>query len=83
MTENIKIMCLLVKNLIWSSIPSMLLYSITENLALSIILWAVTLVCEILPYVALNDEGTTKNNISVILIKYRFICKPWGDPEER
>lgn len=60
MTENIKIMCLLVKNLIWSSIPSMLLYSITENLALSIILWAVTLVCEILPYVALNDEGTAK-----------------------
>ena len=60
MTENIKIMCLLVKNLIWSSIPSMLLYSITENLALSIILWAVTLVCEILPYVTINDEGTAK-----------------------
>lgn len=60
MTENIKIMCLLVKNLIWSSIPSMLLYSITENLTLSIILWAVTLVCEILPYVAINDEGTAK-----------------------
>ena len=60
MTENIKIICLLVKNLIWSSIPSMLLYSITENLALSIILWAVTLVCEILPYVTINDEGTAK-----------------------
>lgn len=57
MTENIKIMCLLVKNLIWSSIPSMLLYSITENLALSIILWVITLVCEILPYVTTKDKG--------------------------
>lgn len=57
MAENVKIICLLVKNLIWSSIPSMLLYSITGNLALSIILWVITLVCEILPCITIKDEG--------------------------
>ena len=52
MLENVKIVALAVKIIIWSLFPPTLLYAVTRNMTLSVGLWFIIVVVEVLSEIA-------------------------------
>lgn len=52
MLENVKIVALAVKIIIWSLFPPTLLYAVTRNMTLSVGLWFIIAVVEVLSEIA-------------------------------
>jgi hypothetical protein len=55
MLENIKIIALALKIIIWSLFPPTLLYAVTRNMTLSVSLWFLIAVAEVLYEIALAE----------------------------
>ena len=52
MLENVKIVALALKIIIWSLFPPTLLYAVTRNMTLSVGLWFIIAVVEVLSEIA-------------------------------
>lgn len=64
MLENVKIVALAVKIIIWSLFPPTLLYAVTRNMTLSVGLWFIIAVVEVLSEIAfavLSNEQDFQN----------------------
>lgn len=55
MLENIKIIALALKNIIWSLFPPTLLYAVTRNMTLSVSLWFLIAVAKVLYEIAIAE----------------------------
>ena len=55
MLENIKIIALALKIIIWSLFPPTLLYAVTRNMTLSVSLWFLIAVAEVLCEIAIAE----------------------------
>lgn len=55
MLENIKIIALALKIIIWSLFPPTLLYAVTRNMTLSVSLWFLIAVAEVLYEIAITE----------------------------
>ena len=55
MLENIKIIALALKIIIWSLFPPTLLYAVTRNMTLSVSLWFLIAVAEVLYEIAIVE----------------------------
>lgn len=64
MLENVKIVALALKIIIWSLFPPTLLYAVTRNMTLSVGLWFIIAVVEVLSEIAfavLSNEQDFQN----------------------
>lgn len=55
MLENVKIVALALKIIIWSLFPPTLLYAVTRNMTLSVSLWLLIAVAEVLYEIAIAE----------------------------
>ena len=55
MLENIKIIALALKIIIWSLFPPTILYAVTRNMTLSVSLWFLIAVAEVLYEIAIAE----------------------------
>lgn len=55
MLENVKIVALALKIIIWSLFPPTLLYAVTRNMTLSVGLWFIIAVVEVLSEIAFAE----------------------------
>ena len=69
MLENVKIVALAVKIIIWSLFPPTLLYAVTRNMTLSVGLWFIIAVVEVLSEIAFavpsNEQGFQNFTVEV------------------
>lgn len=56
MLENVKIVALAVKIIIWSLFPPTLLYAVTRNMTLSVVLWFLIAVVELFSDIAFAES---------------------------
>lgn len=65
MLENVKIVALAVKIIIWSLFPPTLLYAVTRNTTLSVGLWFIIAVVEVLSAFAVPSNEQDFQNFTV------------------